>query len=97
MIIPQMLSLDDVEEEFPPGGPSFQQELQVILLADLLSAGDKLSLPHVSGLHVLPSSVWEEDWVIARPMMVDHWSSSPVHYRSNSTAHLVHKNGLTGH
>ena len=78
MIIPQMLSLDDVEEEFPPGGPWFQMELQAILLADLLSTGDKLQLPHVSGLHVLPSFVWKEDWVIVRPMMVDQASSVEV-------------------
>ena len=61
MIIPQMLSLDDVEEEFPPGGPWFQLELQAILVANLLSAGNKLQAPHVSGLHVLPSFVCEED------------------------------------
>ena len=57
MIIPQMLSLDDVKEEFPPGRPWFQLELQAILLADLLSADNKLHAPHVSGLHILPSFV----------------------------------------
>ena len=78
MIIPQMLSLDDVEEEFPPGGPWFQLELQAILVANLLSAGNKLQAPHVSGLHVLPSFVCEEDWVIARPVMIDQASSVEV-------------------
>ena len=73
-----MLSLDDVEEELPPGGPWFQLELQAILVANLLSADNKLQAPHLSGLYVLPSFVWEEDWVIARPMMVDQASSVEV-------------------
>ena len=73
-----MLSLDDVEEEFPPGGPWFQLELQAILVANLLSAGNKLQAPHVSGLHILPFFVWEEDWVIVRLMMIDQASSVEV-------------------
>ena len=78
MIIPQMLSLDDVEEEFPPGGLWFQLELQAILVTNLLSAGNKLQAPHVSGLHVLPSFICEEDWVIARPVMINQTSSVEV-------------------
>ena len=73
-----MLSLDDVEEEFPPGGPWFQLELQAILVTNLLSVGNKLQAPHVSSLHVLPSFVCEEDWVIARPVMIDQTSSVEV-------------------
>ena len=78
MVIPQMLSLDDVEEEFPPDGPWFQLELQTILVTNLFSAGNKLQAPHLSGLHVLPSFVCEEDWVIARPVMIDQVSSVEV-------------------
>ena len=34
---------------------------------------------------------------ISPPNCIVHRSSPPVHYRSNTTAHLVHKNGLAGH